>query len=250
MLIVNIHAVRKKDKPEKPEILNNISFQITPGNIYSITGRNGSGKTTLLKTLSALADKRYFEVSGKVYFKDKELLNCNEEHLVSIRKKEIKFVFQDPVLSLNPLKKLKYYFKTLEHDLIILDNLLNEFHLPSRDKLNKMYSYELSGGMAQRLLLVLALSAGPELILLDEPNSGIDEETSVLISGVLKRYTKQKDASILMVTQDIDFALQMSDYFGFLSRGLFSGFMSREEFLNPVEEESELSEFIAAYKRV
>ena len=102
--------------------------------------------------------------------------------------------------------------------------------LPAFDKISLMYPLELSGGMAQRLTVVLALAANPELIILDEPTSGIDYTLINLTFLKLKEFVQQNDNAVLLVTQDWNFAEKISDFISLLSNGTLSEFLPANEF--------------------
>jgi ABC-type multidrug transport system ATPase subunit len=248
MADVNIHDIEKSSESGFRSIISNISFSLTPGSVYIITGTNGSGKTTLLKALNRLLDNRFYRVTGEFTYKGMNLLNIDEEKLNYLRRQEIKYVFQDPISSFNPLRKLKYYFDLFETTEGNINFLLDYFLLPPREILSRMHSYELSGGMAQRLSLALALSVNPELLFLDEPNSAVDPDAARLISEALRNHASAIGSSILISTQDLDFAECTGDYFGFLKDGSFSGFISKAEFFNNANKD--FSAFLEAYRSI
>jgi len=141
MFNANIREIKLLSQGNSRIILKNISFTLSPGNVYSIIGKNGSGKTTLLKSLTALHDSRMIEVEGKIEFDGTELLTLAYDRLAEIRKKYIKYVFQDPVLSFNPLKKLEYYFTMPGIDENRFPELLELLMLPDKKPLSKKHSY-------------------------------------------------------------------------------------------------------------
>jgi ABC-type glutathione transport system ATPase component len=250
MLKVNILEINLRKSGRHHELLRDIYFYINLGSIYCISGKNGTGKTTLLKAITNLLDERFFEVLGEVYFKGSNILSMPDDQLAPLRRNYVKYLFQDPVSSFNPLKKLKYYFDNPDINKTQLQDYADTFMLPGLKELERLHSYELSGGMAQRLALALALSANPVLLILDEPNSGIDYALSNLVSDILRDYVKKKNSSVLMVTQDISFAEHSSDYFGILQQGTFSGFHETEKIFNHTESDTELSSFLTAYNSI
>jgi peptide/nickel transport system ATP-binding protein len=248
MLKVNIRDISVRKNGYIHTLLENVYFNVEPGSIYNISGKNGAGKTTLLKSLTLLLDNRFFEIKGEVYFNGTELLRLPEDHLISLRKKDVKYVFQDAPSSFNPLKKINYYFDNFNLDKSKLGYYLERLQLPSRDRLNILHPYELSGGMLQRLSLVLALSAAPLLLVLDEPNSGIDYALSNIISDILKEFAAENSSSVLMATQDLSFAENTADYIGFIYKKTFSGFRCKDEVFSRDYQDEELSGLISAYK--
>jgi ABC-type glutathione transport system ATPase component len=250
MIKVNIPQISLTKAQITGELLRDICFSLESGNIYSITGKNGAGKSTLLKALTMLLDERYFDVRGEVILKGTNLLSLTEDHLIPVRRKYVKYVFQDSQSSFNPLKKFRYYFENLEIDKSILSVYLERLLLPSYDEMMNLYPYEVSGGMVQRLSIALALSANPLLLLLDEPNSGIDYAISNIISDILREFTSAGNSIVLIVTQDIGFAESVSDYIGVLYKKTFSGFFHKKDIFNQTGLDDELTGFLAAYKSI
>lgn len=250
MLNVNIRELNLLNEKYSRTILQNISFTILPGNIYSLIGKNGSGKTTLLKSLMSLHNKKLFAIDGEIIYEGTDLLGLTEQQVRKFRRKDVKYVLQDSVSSFDPLKKLEYYFQLPGVSRSILDSQIKSLMLPGAAALGKMYPYEISGGMAQRLSIALALSAKPVLLLLDEPNSGIDYALSNLISHTIKSYVSTTNAAALIITQDISFASNTGNFLGFLSNGSFSGFLSKNEFFAGSYDNTELSNLIQAFKSI
>lgn len=250
MFNANIRQIKLLNEGNSRIILKNISFTLSPGNVYSIIGKNGSGKTTLLKSLTALHDRKVIQVEGNIEFNGTGILTLPYDHLADIRKKYIKYVFQDPVLSFNPLEKLEYYFKMPGIDGKKLGELLELLMLPDKKSLSKKHSYELSGGMAQRISIALALAAAPKLLLLDEPNSGIDFAISNMISNILKKYASESNAAILIITQDIAFAENTAGWIGFIDNYTFSGFFNKNEIFSVDGKKSNFGNIIEAYRSI
>ncbi len=228
MLKVEIKHLIFKNNSIKKEILKNINFLLKPGNIYSIFGLNGSGKTTLLNSIIGNLDKRFYSLSGNIYWDETNIFSFTEKQKREFRKKYVRYVFQDAITSFDPLKKLGYYFKNIAASRDERKDLLNYFHLPDYKTISDMHSFELSGGMAQRLSVVLALLSGAKLILLDEPTSALDIPVSNLLRFKLEEFCRSKNVIILVVTQDLKFGLNVSDYVAFLKNGKLSAFSHSE----------------------
>jgi len=248
MLSVDINSVSILDEENRRTLLTDIKFDIEPGKVYTILGKNGSGKSTLIKSLTALLPNDEYKTSGKVLFEDNDLLNCTNEKLREIRQHNIRYVFQDAVNSFDPLKKIIYYFDLSNVSPLKIEELLLYFLLPDYKKLSGLHSYELSGGMAQRLLIVLALLANPDLLILDEPTSGVDYAVMNLILLKIKNYVRDNDKSVLIVTQDINFAIKSSDYIAYLSDGKLTKFYNKNEFATSPDDN--LKNFIQSFKAI
>lgn len=225
MISVNINHIDIKIENGRRRILQNISFQLKEGQIYTILGKNGSGKTTLVNTLTNLLDNTIYDMNAIIKIDDKNLFELNYNELSITRKEKIKYVFQDPINSFNSLKKFKYYFNMLNVSPEETTDLFNFFLLPESNKILNLYPYEVSGGMAQRISICLAILAKPELLIMDEPTSAIDINIANLLRIKLKEFVKVRKSSVLLITQDIDFAEQVSDYTAQLRDGTLSQFI-------------------------
>lgn len=208
-------------------ILHPVSFKLTPNGIYSVVGKNGSGKTTLIKALTGIAD-RSFIIKGKVYFNN-ILIGADPAVLKQLRKKNIKYVFQDSVNSFDPLKKLKYYFTPFVKT-EAFNQLMNEFLFSDPHKTIDLYPHQLSGGMAQRLSFILALLYDPDLLILDEPTSGIDYPIINLMLHAIKRYAAGESKTVLLVTHDFLFAERTDGKTALLENGQLSDFTDTNTF--------------------
>ncbi len=229
MLSVSINEIKLVEINSVRLLLEKIMFDLEPGKIFTILGKNGSGKSTLIKSLTGLLDKKFYSVEGEVFFQGENILKMSEEKLLKLRRNKIKYVFQDAANSFDPLKKLKYYFDNSADHKIEIDLLLEYFLLPDLDELKKMYPYEISGGMAQRTALALALLANPKLIILDEPTSGIDSAIANLMLLKLKDFVSDGN-SVLLVTQDLIFAKKISSKISHLADKRISSFYTPDEF--------------------
>jgi peptide/nickel transport system ATP-binding protein len=155
--------------------VNNISFECGKGEILGIIGESGSGKTTTMKMILKL----YKPTEGKIYFQGKDVWTIPSKEYY----RHVQGVFQDPYSSINPVYKVRYLFDNIFDNLLgdipvderreILNEVLDRVQLKAEEVLYK-YSYELSGGQLQRVLLAACLLVNPELIIADEPTSMID----------------------------------------------------------------------------
>ncbi len=249
MLKVNIENITLSNNTIKHLLLQDINFETAFGKVYTILGRNGAGKSTLIKSLTGLLDENRFKVNGNVFFEGKNLFSCSSDALRSIREFSIRYVFQDAVNCFDPLKTFKYYFDNSAAVKNKIEELLNYFLLPKYDDIEKLFPYEISGGMAQRLSIVLALLADPELLIMDEPTSGIDYTVLNLLLFKLEQFTKEEKKTVLLVTQDIKFAEKVSDEIAFLSNGTISSFKKKDFFFKQTDGEA-LESFIDSFSEL
>lgn len=244
---INLSSVTAKDNSKV--ILSNIKFTMFKNTIYTIIGKNGSGKSTLIKAITNLLDVKRFEVQGKTLLDETNIFDIPFEELRLLRQKKIQYVFQDAVNSFDPLKKIGYYFNSLSLHKNNIETAFKYFRLPPFDRVLEMYPHELSGGMAQRITFILAVLKEPEFLILDEPTSGIDAETILLIKDFLKTYINEGDRIVLIITQDLSFVKGLTNFISILSQNGISEFVTFEHFVNSFSDEN-AQVFINAYKEL
>lgn len=248
MLNVDIKNIILTNNNSSRELLNDIKFRIDENKVYTILGKNGSGKSTLIKSLTDLLHKELYKINGIVFWYDKNIFEMNYDRLLELRKKGIKYVMQDLTYNFDPLKKIKYYFEKSEVDLNIISKKLTEFLLPDYATISNLHPYEISGGMAQRLNLMLAILSNPKLLILDEPTSAIDFVNINLIKNKLKDF-KNAFGSALIVTQDINFAREVSDEIAFLHDNSLDPFTKTELFFQE-SEQKKYSGFLSSFNEI
>ena len=231
MLKVDIKNIILNTNGVNRDLLRNIVFTLSENNIYTILGKNGSGKSTLIKSLTGLLNKNLYKVDGKVFWFDENIFEMETARLLDLRKREIKYVLQDLTNNYDPLKKLKYYFDISGFDEKAIPIYLQSFLLPDYQTISNLHSYEISGGMAQRLSLMFAVFSNPKLLILDEPTSAIDYANINLIKLKLIDF-KKTGGSVLIVTQDINFVKEISDQIAFLQDGEVSEFINSSSFFS------------------
>ena len=226
-----IKKINLTDQTGTRTVLQDIQFELNPGEIYTILGKNGSGKSTLIKSLTKLLDLRMYSTEGSVFWKDENIFLMNEADLLELRRKKIKYVLQDLNFNFDPLKKLKYYFEKSGLNKENISEQLKYYLLPEYEIISGLHSYEISGGMAQRVSLLLALLPNPQLLILDEPTSAVDYTNINLIKIKLKDFAAS-GGTVLIVTQDVGFAKEVSDKIAFLQNGLLTQFTDNKLFFN------------------
>jgi ABC-type glutathione transport system ATPase component len=227
---VNIKELKLSASTEEKVLLKNIYFDLGEKSIYTILGKNGSGKSTLIKSLAGLLDKRFYTVTGSIIADNIDITTATEAELMKIRREKIKYIFQDAINSFDPLRKLGYYFKRFGLDKDKSGELLSYFLLPGLNELRKMYPYELSGGMAQRFSFVISLLMNPELLILDEPTSGIDPAIANLFLLKIKEFISEDRHTVLLITQDIEFAKSAGGLTAHIRDGGLSLFKPNQEY--------------------
>lgn len=216
VLSVNINSIKRNGIGHNVFLLKKIFFELKKKEILAIVGPNGIGKTTLLNSFLNLLDCNY-TVDGSISLMGMNLLDSSEKELTKFRKEKTKYIFQDAVNCFDPLRKLAYYFDS-SINRNELDFYLSYFLLPSSNNILNKYPGELSIGMAQRLAIIWGLLSKPQLLLLDEPSSALDAPIINLLSYKLKEWSENNNSSVILVTQNIDFAIHTATHISVLTK--------------------------------
>ena len=188
-----------------------VEFTLERGEILGIVGESGSGKSTIANAIINLIDPPG-EITGGSIKIDKIELRDNEEVIQKIRGKKIGFVFQDPQTSLNPLFKIKDQLIETIQTHLDLDyqealnrsiQLLEEVGIDNAEKRIEDYPHQFSGGMRQRVVIALAISCEPDLIIADEPTTALDVSIQYQILELLKDLTQKRNLGVIIITHDM-----------------------------------------------
>lgn len=229
MLKVDIKQLTIKNQSKEIALLKNINFNLKEGKVYTILGKNGSGKTTLIKSLTKLLDTKTYNLFGKILWDEQSIYQMSDVELLNLRRYKIRYVFQDLTNNFDPLKKLEFYLSQSKLNTSDLNKILSDFLLPDYKIISELYPYEISGGMAQRLSLMLSIISNPKLLILDEPTSALDYINTNLLKFILKDYCEKLN-SVIIVTHDMTFAKEVSGEIAVLKDGILSEFMSADSF--------------------
>jgi len=188
-----------------------VEFTLERGEILGIVGESGSGKSTIANAIINLIDPPGEITNGSIKIDNNELRD-NEELIQKIRGKKIGFVFQDPQTSLNPLFKIKdQLIETIQTHLNLgyqdalkkSIQLLKEVGIDNAEKRIEDYPHQFSGGMRQRVVIALAISCEPDLIIADEPTTALDVSIQYQILELLKDLTKKRNLGVIIITHDM-----------------------------------------------
>ncbi|MCJ7622678.1 MAG: ABC transporter ATP-binding protein, partial [Anaerolineaceae bacterium] len=199
----------------------NVSLGVNRGKTLGIVGESGSGKSVFCRTiLRLLPSPPAYIKSGKVLFNGRDLLECSEIEMQHIRGAEISMIFQDPMSCLNPVFKigeqiseslrLHNQFSKKEAREVSL-SLLRQVGIPSPERRIDDYPHHLSGGMRQRVMIAMAISSKPKLLLADEPTTALDVTIQDQILAMMLQLQEQAGMSIILVSHDLGVVAETSD---------------------------------------
>ncbi len=207
-------------------VLNDVSFRVSQGEIVGIVGESGSGKTTLGLAILRLLDSPPAEiVSGSIIFEGKDLMKLCPRDLSLVRGCGMNMVFQESLISLNPVYRVESQIKESIDVLCKSRNItmaeqekkeqmirvLTELCLDKPNLVLKKYPHELSGGMRQRVSIAMSIVQTPKLLILDEPTTGLDAYVQNRILRIIKKLNSEFGLSIILITHDLTVASQICD---------------------------------------
>lgn len=191
--------------------VDGVSFQMARGERLAVVGESGSGKTATALSLLRLLPPAGKVVAGKAVLNGRDILGLNQDELRRLRGKEVAMVFQDPMTSLNPVIRIRDQMVPPMRQHLGLDaaaalrravDLLRQVGIPDPAARVDAYPHELSGGMRQRVLIAMALSCGPDLLIADEPTTALDVTIQAQIVALLKQLSEETGTAVLFVTHD------------------------------------------------
>jgi peptide/nickel transport system ATP-binding protein len=208
--------------------LQNLNFQIQTGEIFGLVGESGSGKSTAAWVIMRYLADNGQVVGGEVLFKGIDLFTLKAAELRKYRGKKIAMVYQDPMTSLNPAMTVGRQIQevidlhqggTKEQTWTQAVSMLEKVHISDPAASAQKYPHELSGGQKQRVVIAMALSCNPDLLILDEPTTGLDVTTEATILDLINELRAKFDSAILFISHNLGVIAKISDRIGVLYAG-------------------------------
>jgi peptide/nickel transport system ATP-binding protein len=210
--------------------VDGVSFDIEAGETVTIIGESGSGKSTTAMALLRLLPDDLAVISGSAQIDGQDVVGTRK-HIGGIRGRSVALIPQDPMTALNPIATIgQQMVEAIRHAHGSLSkseaseralDLLRQVHLSAPERRVKSYPHELSGGMLQRVLIAMALSTEPRLIVADEPTSALDVTVQAGILDLLLEMQERTGVAVLLITHDLGVARLMSDRIHVMHRGRF-----------------------------
>jgi oligopeptide/dipeptide ABC transporter ATP-binding protein len=193
--------------------VDRVSFEVAPGELVGLVGESGCGKSvTAWSILTLIRQTSNATVRGSIEFEGRDLLALPEKDVREIRGRDISMIFQDPVTSLNPVLTIERLMtEGLENHLSMSHaeavtrsvELLQQVGIPQAERRIKDYPHQFSGGMRQRVMIAIALSCNPKLLLADEPTTALDVTIQAQILRLMKKLSAEYNAAVIVITHDL-----------------------------------------------
>jgi peptide/nickel transport system ATP-binding protein len=203
------------------QAVDGVSFTVDPGEVVAIVGESGSGKSVTSMTLMGLTRSPNASFEGTAHFEGTELVGATNDELRRIRGRRIAMIFQDPMSSLDPVYRIGTQIseQIRVHDKEIsksaaLDRsveLMERVGIPRARDRARSYPHEFSGGMRQRVMIAMALSCSPSLLIADEPTTALDVTIQAQILDELRELRTQSGTGIILVTHDLGVVADIAD---------------------------------------
>lgn len=239
-------------------VVYDFDLELKAGEIVGLVGESGSGKSMSALAIAGLLSRRDMHKRGQILFDGLDLLTCERSKLRKIQGNEISMIFQEPMTSLNPVKRIGWQ---IEESLRIHTELnkeeryqkaiemMKEVELPDPERLYRQYPHELSGGMRQRVMIAAAMICNPQILIADEPTTALDVTIQAQIVELLKRMNREKQTSILFISHDLSLVKQLCERVLVMKGGyIVETGLTQEVFAHPKEEYTQ--RLIAAIPKV
>ncbi|MBU2498994.1 MAG: ABC transporter ATP-binding protein [Proteobacteria bacterium] len=221
-----------------------VSLDIEKGQILGLVGESGGGKSMVGLSVLRLVPEGGEIVSGRIVFEGTNLLEISEDEMRSIRGSDISMILQDPLSSLNPafrigsqivdVLRLHKGYEKKEAELIAIE-LLHNMGIPDPKKSLQKFPHQLSGGMRQRVVIAIAFSCNPKLIIADEPTTALDVTIQAQILRLLNKLSDEYRTSVLFITHDLGIVANLCDRVAVIYAGeIVETAPTRELFKNPM----------------
>jgi oligopeptide/dipeptide ABC transporter ATP-binding protein len=201
--------------------VDGVSFTVDRGEVVAIVGESGSGKSVTAMTLMGLTRGPNSRFDGRALFDSKDLVRASEAELRKIRGGGIAMVFQDPMSSLDPVyrvgnqivEQIRVHEKGVSKEAAMdrAVELMERVGIPRARERLRSYPHEFSGGMRQRVMIAMALSCSPKLLIADEPTTALDVTIQAQILDELRQLRSETDAGIILVTHDLGVVADIAD---------------------------------------
>jgi oligopeptide/dipeptide ABC transporter ATP-binding protein len=246
MALLEVEDLRTYFKTRAGEVhaVDGVSFAVERGKTLGIVGESGCGKSVTALSIMGLLPPSGRIVSGSIRFEGRELTTMSERELEDVRGRQIAMIFQDPMTSLNPTLTIgTQIMETMQRHLDLSRDdarkraieLLEEVHIPNARQRLDDYPHRYSGGMRQRVMIAIALSCNPKLLIADEPTTALDVTVQAGILDLLEELREQYQMSMVIITHDMGVVAEAADDIAVMYAGQIVEQTSAEELFDHPE---------------
>jgi len=200
--------------------VDGVDFYVNPGEVLGLVGESGCGKSVTSLSIMRLIAQPGKIIEGEILFEKKDLIKASEDEMVKVRGNRISMIFQQPQSALNPVFKVgdqiaevlnihKDMGKTTGHNRAV--ELLKMVGIPEPESRANAYPHELSGGMAQRVMIAMALACVPDLLIADEPTTALDVTIQAQILDLMRNLRQNIGTAIILITHDLGVVAEMAE---------------------------------------
>ncbi len=244
--VQNLSVCVKDKKDNDHKIVDNITFDINPGQVIALIGESGSGKTTISLSCMGYARPGCFITDGLVELGDENVLNKSLKELQTLRGKEITYVAQSAAASFNgamtinsQVTEIPIITKSMSRDEALkkAEKLYKALELPNPSSIGSRYPHQVSGGQLQRLMAAMAMISDPKLLILDEPTTALDVTTQIEVLHSFKKLIKENNTAAIYVTHDLSLVAQIADHILVLKDGKQIEYGTTDQIINNPKED-------------
>ena len=242
LLSINGLTVALPDGADREYAVEDLSYEVHPGEILCVVGESGSGKSMAANTVMGLLPRGVRPVAGEVWFGEHNLLELDERQHRALRGKDIGMIFQEPMTALNPLMRVGDQIAEVFEAHRALNNraerqaraleLLTEVGIPQPERAIRAYPFELSGGQRQRVMIAMALALEPQLLIADEPTTALDVTTQAQILELIRDLQHRRQMAVMFITHDFGVVAEIATRVCVMRHGKVVELGSRDEVLD------------------
>lgn len=220
--------VKVKSKAGMLPLIQDIHFEIKPGEVLGLVGESGSGKTITCMTLMQLLNQKTTCVEGSIRLHGRELNGLRPKEMRSIRGKEIGFIMQNPMNAFSPVYTIGNQFietirthtaLTKKQAIELAVSSMDAVNLPEPSKLMRRYPFQLSGGMLQRVMIAISMCLRPSVVIADEPTTALDVTNQLEVLRQLDQLRSECGTSILLISHDLGVISELADKVAVMHKG-------------------------------
>ncbi|MDC0060290.1 ABC transporter ATP-binding protein [Pelagibacteraceae bacterium] len=224
-------------------VLKKINLELSKGEKVALVGESGSGKSVTTKLILGLLNQKNVSKKGEIIFNNKNIINLPQSEFKKIRGNNISIIFQDPIAALNPVFKIKDQFYevnlnkkyfTKKDSFMRAAKALEKVSIRDPERVLESYPFQLSGGLAQRVVITMAMINKPQLLLADEPSTALDVTIQNQALDLMNDLTKETNTAVLLITHNMGVVRKFAEKVYVIYRGVIVEEGTKDQiFLNP-----------------